>query len=63
MRAAVIALAVIYCTMSSQGYRICDDGHGHKTTEWHWQGMTITKQTDDPYDLIAHPPTGAKEDR
>ena len=56
MRAAVIALAVIYCT-------ICDDGHGHKTTEWHWQGMTITKQTDDPYDLIAHPPTGAKEDR
>jgi hypothetical protein len=58
-----LALAqTMTCITSSQGYRICDDGHGHSTTEWHWQGMTFTKQTDDPYDLIAHPPTGARED-
>ena len=52
----------VTCITSSQGYRICDDGHGHKTTEWRWQDMTFTKHTDDPYDLIAHPPTGARED-
>jgi hypothetical protein len=31
----------VTCITSSQGYRICDDGHGHSTTEWHWQGMTF----------------------
>jgi hypothetical protein len=46
--AAVTALALVaspalaqtvYCTTSSQGYRVCDDGHGHHSTEWERDGM------------------------
>jgi hypothetical protein len=36
MRALIIA--VLYCSTSFQGYRICDDGHGYRSTEWRWQG-------------------------
>jgi hypothetical protein len=38
--AASPALAqTVTCTTSFQGYRICDDGHGHSTTEWERDGM------------------------
>ena len=39
MRAAMIA--VLFCTTSFQGYRVCDDGHGYRSTEWRWQDRTI----------------------
>ena len=39
MRAAIIA--VLFCTTSFQGYRVCDDGHGYRSTEWRWQDRTI----------------------
>ena len=29
----------VICITSSQGYRICDDAHGHSTTEWERDGM------------------------
>ena len=36
----LIAIA-IFCTASFQGYRVCDDDHGYRSTEWQWQGRTI----------------------
>jgi hypothetical protein len=44
MRDAIIA--VLFCTTSFQGYRVCDDGHGYRSTEWQWQGMTIGSDSD-----------------
>ena len=52
MRALIVAAAFVsvsgpalaetlYCSTSFQGYRVCDDGHGYRSTEWQWQGMTI----------------------
>jgi hypothetical protein len=52
MRALIIAAAFVgvtgpapaetlFCSTSVQGYRVCDDGHGYRSTEWQWQGMTI----------------------
>jgi hypothetical protein len=34
--------ATIYCTISNQGYRICDDGRNWRSTEWKgYGGVTI----------------------
>ena len=27
----------LYCSTSFQGYRVCDNGHGYRLTEWRWQ--------------------------
>ena len=39
------------CSTSSQGYRICQDQHGHRCIEWERDGLIIR-------DLTAHPPPG-----
>jgi hypothetical protein len=36
-----LIIAALFCTMSFQGYRVCDDGDGYRSTEWQWNGMTI----------------------
>ena len=36
----------VTCITSSQGYRVCDDGHGHKTTEWDRDGMRFGEDSD-----------------
>ena len=52
MRALIIAAALVcvsgpalaetlYCSTSFQGYRVCDDGHGYRSTEWLWQGVIV----------------------
>jgi hypothetical protein len=58
MRALIIATAFVsvgvspalaetlFCSTSFQGYRVCDDGHGYRSTEWEWQGMTIGQDSD-----------------
>ena len=56
MRAAIIAAAfavaahadaeTLTCSTSFQGYTVCDDGHGYRSTEWQWQGMTIGRDSD-----------------
>jgi hypothetical protein len=43
---ALITIA-IFCTTSFQGYRVCDDGHGYRSTEWQWQGQTIFQDNSD----------------
>jgi hypothetical protein len=37
---ALITIA-IFCTTSFQGYRVCDDGHGYRSTEWLWEGVIV----------------------
>jgi hypothetical protein len=63
MRAIIIVAAVLVqstatldaetltCSTSSQGYRICQDQHGHRCIEWERDGLIIR-------DLTAHPPPG-----
>ena len=63
MRAIIIAVAAalasmtpasagtLTCSTSSQGYRICQDQHGHRCIEWERDGLIIR-------DLTAHPPPG-----
>jgi hypothetical protein len=56
MRALILAAAFVsvspalaetlYCSTSFQGYRVCDDGHGYRSFEWQWQGMTIGQDSD-----------------
>lgn len=57
MRALIIASALVgvsdpalaetlFCSTSFQGYRVCDDGHGYRSTEWQWKGMTIGQDSD-----------------
>ena len=41
----LIAIA-IFCAASFQGYRVCDDGHGYRSTEWQWQDQTIGQDSD-----------------
>jgi hypothetical protein len=31
----------IYCSTSFQGYRVCQDSQGYRSTEWDRDGMTI----------------------
>ena len=58
-RAVAVALASmtpalagpLTCSTSSQGYRICQDQHGHRCIEWERDGLIIR-------DLTAHPPPG-----
>ena len=40
-----LTIAVLFCT-TWQGYRLCDDGHGYRSTEWQWQGRTIRQDSD-----------------
>ena len=44
MRAAIIA--VLFCTTSFPGYRVCDDGHGYRSTEWSRDGMRFGQDSD-----------------
>ena len=44
MRALIIT--VLYCATSFQGYRVCDDGHSYRSTEWQWQDMTLGQDSD-----------------
>lgn len=37
----------LHCSKSFQGYRICDDGHGHRCAKW---------EHDPAEDLVARPP-------
>ena len=58
MRARIIAAAFVgvsvspalaetlFCSTSFQGYRVCDDGHGYRSTERRWQGLTIGQDSD-----------------
>ena len=36
----------LYCSTSFQGYRVCQDSHGYRSTEWDRDGMTIGKDSD-----------------
>ena len=36
----------LFCSTSFQGYRVCDDGHGYRSTEWQWNGMTLGSDSD-----------------
>ena len=36
----------LFCSTSFQGYRVCDDGHSYRSTEWQWQGMTFGQDSD-----------------
>ena len=36
----------LFCSTSFQGYRVCDDGHGYRSTEWQWQSMTLGQDSD-----------------
>jgi len=29
------------CSTSFQGYNVCHDGHGYRSTEWGWHGMRL----------------------
>lgn len=31
----------LYCSTSFQGYRVCQDSQGYRSTEWDRDGMTI----------------------
>jgi hypothetical protein len=42
----LIIIAVLFCTTSFQGYRVCDDGHGYQSTEWLWQGVIVGSDSD-----------------
>jgi hypothetical protein len=36
----------LYCSTSFQGYRVCQDSHGYRSTEWNRDGMTIGQDND-----------------
>ena len=36
----------LYCSTSFQGYRVCQDSHGYRSTEWDRDGMTIGQDSD-----------------
>lgn len=36
----------LYCSTSFQGYRVCQDLHGYRSTEWDRDGMTIGQDSD-----------------
>ena len=38
----------LYCSTSFQGYRVCQDSQGHRSTEWDRDGMTIGQDSDEP---------------
>jgi hypothetical protein len=42
----LIAIAVLFCTTSCQGYRVCDDGHGYSSIENEWMGRAIGQDSD-----------------
>lgn len=36
----------LYSSTSFQGYRVCQDSHGYRSTEWDRDGMTIGQDSD-----------------
>jgi hypothetical protein len=36
----------VYCSTSFQGYRVCQDSQGYRSTEWDRNGMTFGRDSD-----------------